>query len=208
MTVQVDGRPQGQGPSSNPGTHIPNHSSKTVSPVIPAILVVFSVFLIATIAWWLRRSLRRSRRYLPLLTRLGFGWRPELVDVRVEAPRNISKENSGWMVLLPLAAARKPDSAATSRYSSQPLPTSYSHRQIRHIHGSPGNAMEMYNRSTSTNIKCRQTGLPVERIQITVFVAMPSSHKFCDSNAKSPTSVQKDTPAVCVGVAEVPWLAR
>ncbi|KAI0673551.1 hypothetical protein C8Q78DRAFT_632350 [Trametes maxima] len=95
-TIQVDGGSQGQDPSVNPNPHA-SHSSETVSPVIPAILVVICLILIATIAWWLRRSLRWSRRYLPLLTKLGFGWRPELVDVRAEAPQNNSEGNDGWM---------------------------------------------------------------------------------------------------------------
>lgn len=88
------------GPAQTPGGPHGGQRSSTVSPAVPVVVVVACALAVLWFCWWFRRRLRQSRRYSPLLVRLGLAQSPELVEVYVQrAKAPVTRAEAQWASL-------------------------------------------------------------------------------------------------------------
>ncbi|KAL1951584.1 hypothetical protein VTO73DRAFT_733 [Trametes versicolor] len=173
----------------------------SVSPAIPAVLVICCLAAVLSFCWWFRRRLRRSRRYVPLFTRLGWGVRPELVGVKVQNPRVVDAQANGcWSSLSPLALMKLPSDGSQGYRRTLP-PASYPLVKRQASHRVPsGQTLELGDRRPRRTARPSKSD-PSAAIQVAVFIAMPSSHLHTDKRGLPSFATDCGLPALHVGIA-------
>ncbi|KAI0639821.1 hypothetical protein C8Q77DRAFT_88090 [Trametes polyzona] len=187
---------------SPPSGQQPSH----INPAIPSVLVVAFVIALAVFCWWFRRSVRRSRRYAPLLARLGMTPRPELVEVIAQHPR-VPKNcaDARWECISPLCLSR-----TSSLGGGHPWERTYSRSSESQV-PSPSAPLRPYGATTPPS--CRRPrkrmrspqrpGVPSDVSQVVVFIAMPSPAHPVQADDSLAEFAGNGLPPLQLGVAGV-----